>query len=76
MFFPVRLGFICMSKLVCVHWPHHGTDAASTHSGLELAVHLFDSTSGVEALSQQDDAIQEEETGDSINDVLQNLNPV
>lgn len=65
-----------MSMLVCAPWPHHGTDAASTHSRLELAVHLFDSTGCVEALGQQDDAVQEEETGNSIDDVLQNLNPV
>lgn len=65
-----------LSILVCACWHYHGTDAASTHSRLELAVHLFDSTGGVEALSQQDDAIQEEEAGNSIDDVLQNLNPV
>lgn len=55
---------------------HHGTDAAATHSGLELAVHLFDRTGGVKALSQQDDAVQEEERGNAIDNVLQNLNTV
>lgn len=62
-----------MRVCVCV-CAHHGTDAAATHSGLELAVHLFDRAGRVKALSQQNDTIQEEERGNAIDDVLQNLN--
>lgn len=59
---------------MCVPNSHHCTDAAATHSGLELAVHLLDCAGCVKALSQQDDAVQEEERGNAIDDVLQNLN--
>lgn len=39
---------------------YHSTDAAPTDGGLELAVQLLDCTCCVEALSQQNDSIQEE----------------
>lgn len=54
--------------------PYHGTDAAATNGGLKFAVHLFDGAGRVEALSQQDDAIEEEERGNAVDNVLQNLN--
>lgn len=63
-----------MCVCVCEHVSHHGTDAASTHSGLELAVHLFDSTGCVKAFSQENDAVQEEERSNAVDDILQNLN--
>lgn len=64
----------CACVSICVPDSHHGTDAAATHGGLELAVHLFYCAGRVKALSQQDDTIQEEERGNAVDDVLQNLN--
>lgn len=61
------------SQRVC---SYHSTDAASTDGGLELAVKLLNGAGGVEALSQQDDPVQEEEGGDAVDDVLHQLDAV
>lgn len=57
-------------------WTYHSADAASTDGGLELAVKLLDGAGRVEALSQQDDPVQEEEGGDAVDDVLHQLDSV
>ncbi len=60
---------------VCV-FTYEGGDAASTDGGLEVALQLLlDGAGGVEALSQQDDGIDEEEGGDAVDDVLKDLDP-
>lgn len=53
--------------------PYHSTDAAPTDGGLELAVELLDCTGRVEALSQQNDPIQEEKRSNAIDDILHQL---
>lgn len=52
---------------------YHSTDAASADGGLELAVQFLDCTGCVEALSQQNDPIQEEKRSNAIDDVLHQL---
>lgn len=54
-------------------FPYHPADAASADGGLELAVELFDGAGGVKSLGEQNDAVQEEEGGDAIYDVLHEL---
>lgn len=61
------------SQHVCTY---QSADAASTDGGLELAVKLLDGAGGVEALSQQDDPVQEEEGGNAVDDVLHQLDSV
>lgn len=52
---------------------YHSTDAASTDGGLELIVKLLDGTGGIKSLGEQNDAVQEEEGGDAVYDVLHEL---
>ena len=52
---------------------YHSTDAASTDGGLELAVQFLDSTGRVEALSQQNDPVQEEKRRNAIDNILHQL---
>lgn len=55
---------------------YKGGDAASADGGLEVALQLLlDGAGGVEALSQQDDGVDEEEGGDAVDDVLEDLDP-
>lgn len=54
-------------------YTYHSTDAASTDGGLELAVQLLDCAGCVEALSQQNDPVQEEKRSDAIDDILHQL---
>lgn len=49
---------------------YHSTDAAAANSGLKLSVKLLHCAGGVKSLSQQDNAVQEEERSDAINHVL------
>lgn len=55
---------------------YHSTDAASADGGLELAVQLLDCTGCVEALGQQDDAVQEEKRRNAVDDILHQLHSV
>lgn len=56
-------------------WPsHRGAEAATTHSAPELSEGLLGSAGGVEALSQQHDAVEEEKGGQTIDDILEILN--
>lgn len=55
---------------------YHSTDAAPTDGGLELTVQFLDCTGCVEALSQQDDPVQEEKRSNPIDDVLHQLDSV
>lgn len=51
-------------------------DAASADGGLEVALQLLlDGAGGVEALSQEDDGVDEEEGGHAVDDVLEDLDP-
>lgn len=55
---------------------YEGSDAASTDGGLEVTLQLlFDGAGGVEALGQQNNGVDEEEGGDAIDDVLEDLDP-
>lgn len=55
---------------------YEGSDAASANGGLEVALQLLlDGAGGVEALSEQDDGVDEEEGGDAVDDVLKDLDP-
>lgn len=49
---------------------YHGADAAAADGGLKLAVQLLHCAGGVKTLSQQDDAVEEEERSDPINHIL------
>lgn len=61
--------------LACV-LTYKGGDAASADGGLEVALQLFlDGARGVKALSQQEDGVDKEEGGDTVDDVLKDLNP-
>lgn len=63
----------CMN--VSVSETYEGGDTASAHGGLEVTLQLLlDGASGVEALPQQDDGVDEEEGGNAIDDVLKDLN--
>ncbi len=62
-----------LSSFSVVVSTNHSADAASADGGLELAVQLLDCTCGVEALSQQNDPIQEEKRSDAIDDILHQL---
>lgn len=53
---------------------HRGAEAAATHGAPELSKGLLGSTCGVEALSQQHDAIEEEKGSQTIDDILEILN--
>lgn len=65
----------CLSVCMCV-LTYKGSDAASTDSGLEVALQLLlDGAGGVKALSQQDDGVDKEEGGNTVDDVLKDLNP-
>lgn len=67
---------ICSSCLCVCALTYEGGDAASTDGGLEVALQLLlDGAGGVEALSQQDDGVDEEEGGDAVDDVLKDLDP-
>lgn len=52
---------------------YHSADAASADGSLELAVQLLDCAGCVEALSQQDDPVQEEKRSDAVDDILHQL---
>lgn len=52
---------------------HRGTKAAATHGAPELSKGLLGSARGVEALSQQHDAVEEEKRGQTIDDILEIL---
>lgn len=52
---------------------YHSTDAASTDGGLELAVQFLNCAGCVEALSKQDDPVQEEKRSNAIDDILHQL---
>lgn len=61
--------------LACV-LTYKGGDAASTDGGLKVALQLLlDGASGVKTLSQQDDGVDKEEGGNTVDDVLKDLNP-
>lgn len=63
--------FVCVCALT-----YEGGDAAAADGGLEVALQLLlDGAGGVEALSQQDDGVDEEEGGDAVDDVLKDLDP-
>lgn len=49
--------------------------ALAADGGLVVAKDLPDCTGGVEALSQQEGPIKEEERGSSIDDILESMNP-
>lgn len=53
---------------------HRGAEAAATHGAPELSEGLPGSARGVEALSQQHDAVEEEKGGQAIDDILEILN--
>ncbi len=53
---------------------HRGAEAAATHGAPELSKGLLGSARGVEAFSQQHDAVEEEEGGQTIDDILEILN--
>lgn len=53
---------------------HRGAEAAATHGAPELAERLLGSARGVEALGQQHNAVEEEEGGQTIDDILEILN--
>lgn len=53
---------------------HRGAEAAATHGAPELSKGLLGSACGVEALSQQHDAVEEEKGGQTIDDILEILN--
>lgn len=52
---------------------HRGAKAAATHGAPELSKGLLGSARGVEALSQQHDAVEEEKGGQTIDDILEIL---
>lgn len=55
---------------------YESSDAASADGGLEVTLQLLlDGASGVEALSQKNDGVYEEEGGDAVDDVLEDLDP-
>lgn len=55
-------------------WTYKSGDAASAHSGLEVALQLLlDGAGGVKALGQKDDGVDEEKGGDAVDDVLEDL---
>lgn len=61
-------------KQLPVCWTYESGDAASAHGGLEVALQLLlDGAGGVEALGQKDDGVDEEEGGDAVDDVLEDL---
>lgn len=63
------------SPLLVPLWAsHRGAEAAATHGAPELSKGLLGSTCGVEALSQQHDAVEEEKGGQTIDDILEILN--
>ena len=49
---------------------HRGAEAAATHGAPELSKGLLGSACGVEALSQQHDAVEEEKGGQAIDEIL------
>lgn len=51
------------------------TQALAADGGLVVAKDLPDCAGGVEALSQQEGPIKEEERGSSIDDILEGMNP-
>lgn len=53
---------------------HRGAEAAATHGAPELSKGLPGSARGVEALSQQHDAVEEEKGGQTVDDILEILN--
>ena len=53
---------------------HREAEAAATHGAPELSKGLLGSACGVEALSQQHDAVEEEKRGQTIDDILEILN--
>lgn len=63
------VSFICSPKL-----SHRRAETAATHGAPELSKGLLGSACGVEALSQQHDAIEEEKGGQTIDDILEILN--
>lgn len=61
-------------KQLLVCWTYESGDATSAHGGLEVALQLLlDGASGVKALSQKDDGVDEEKGGDAVDDVLEDL---
>lgn len=67
---------ICSSCSCACVLTYEGGDAAAADGGLEVALQLLlDGAGGVEALSQQDDGVDEEEGGDAVDDVLKDLDP-
>lgn len=63
------------SEYVC-HHNECGAQTAATHGAPKLSKGLLGSTGGVEALRQQHNAIEEEEGGQTIDDILEILNYV
>lgn len=63
-------------KCVCVCVvTYEGGDTASADGGLEVALQLLlDGAGGVKALGQQDDGVDKEEGGNTVDDVLKDLN--
>lgn len=53
---------------------HRGAEAAATHGAPELSKGLPGNAGGVEALSQQHDAVEEEKGGQTVDDILEILN--
>lgn len=53
---------------------HRGAEAAATHGAPELPKGWLGSVRGVEALSQQHNAIEEEKGGQAVDDILEILN--
>lgn len=63
-------------RLEAASLTYESGDAASADGGLEVALQLLlDGAGGVEALSQEDDGVDEEEGGDAVDDVLEDLDP-
>lgn len=53
--------------------PYKGGQAASTGSDLELSIQIPDGSGGEEALHQQQDTEQKESGGQSVDDILQEV---
>lgn len=53
--------------------PHRGAEAAAAHGAPELSEGLSGGAGGVEALGEKHDAVEEEEGGQAVDDVLEVL---
>lgn len=57
-------------------YTYPSADATSTGGDLEVAIQVFDGTTGEESLHHQQDPVHKKSRGDAVDHILDDVNPI